>query len=929
MWVFYFPLPDTYDTPFTRYDTCMEIPQQKFKTPEEEIAFLREEIARREQDVLSRNREMDAADRDSVGKEVMREYAEHDPTMVLEKKHQLSPQAVAESHGAVEMAPHKVEEIVHIAYEKGIRNAMSVLERMNDPFLADEVHRELVRLIRNEKQVADLKEGMPLWKVLNMSLFEVALPHQPDESKQDNIKAIFAAMEQFYSGMQTISARKSNLCYTLEIAVSDKSDDIIFYIAVPNEFANLFEKHALSLFPHAVLRAQQNDYNIFVEGGTSMVSVLELKKHPIYPLKLHETFEKDPLNVILNAFSKIERDGGGASIQIVVGDNADAYHTSYSGIVKRMEKGEKAEVSIRKSSIGGQLFEMVKDMASDQKKKDDLNNPDNKIDTEKIEIFGKKILSPVVDTNIRLAVSASTQPRAQQILTELESCFNQFQEMKGNQCSFKRLSGSKQQKTLRDFSFREFDSSYAVPLSLTELSTIIHFPAEGIESTPQFKQSRAKGVSAPLNLPNHGTLLGENDYRNVTTNVFLTPADRLRHFYVIGQTGTGKTTLIKNMVIQDIQEGAGVCFIDPHGTDIMHVISAIPPERIDDVIYFDPSNLETSLGLNMLEFDERMPEQKTFIVNELLSIFQKLYGANPESMGPMFEQYFRNSTLLVLEDPASGSTLLDISRVMADPVFRARKLAKATNPVVKQFWEKIATKAGGDQSLENFVPYITSKIDPLTANDYIRPIIGQQKSSFNFRDIMDTKKILLVNLSKGRLGELNANLIGMVIVGKILMAALSRVDDPTQSFPPFYLYIDEFQNVTTDSISSILSEARKYKLGLTVAHQFIAQLDEKIRDAVFGNVGSMAVFRVGTEDAAFLEKQFAPTFLTNDLMNIENRNAYVRILADGTPTQPFNLHTMKPVDYNAEYAQQIIEYSSLKHGTPRAVVDAAIKARYL
>ena len=907
----------------------MEIPQQKFKTPEEEIAFLREEMARREQEVLSRNREMDAADRDSVGKEVIREYAEHDPVMVLEKKHQLSPLAVAESHGSVEIAPHKVEEIIHIAYEKGIRNAMSVLERMNDPFLADEVHRELARLIRNETQVADLKENMPLWKVLNMSLFEVSLPHQPDESKQDDIKAIFAAMEQFYSGMQTISAHKSHLCYTLEIAVSDKSDDIIFYVAVPTEFANLFEKHSLSLFPHAVLRAQQNDYNIFVEGGVSQVSVLELKKHPIYPLKLHETFEKDPLNVILNAFSKIERNGGGAAIQIVVGDSADAYHAEYNSIVKRMEKGEKAEVSIRKSSFGGQLFEMVKDMATDQKKKDDPSNTDNKVDTEKIEIFGKKIQSPVVATNIRLAVSADTEPRAKQILTELESCFNQFQDMKGNQCTFKRFSGGKQQKILRDFSFREFDSSYAVPLSLTELSTLIHFPAEGIESTPQFKQSRAKGVSAPLNLPNHGTLLGENDYRNITTKVFLTPADRLRHFYVIGQTGTGKTTLIKNMVVQDIQEGAGVCMIDPHGTDIMDVIAAIPPERLDDVIYFDPANLETSLGLNMLEFDESKPEQKTFIVNELLSIFQKLYGANPESMGPMFEQYFRNSTLLVMEDPASGSTLLDISRVMVDPVFRARKLAQATNPVVKQFWEKIATKAGGEQSLENFVPYITSKIDPLTANDYIRPIIGQQKSSFNFRDIMDTKKILLVNLSKGRLGELNANLIGMVIVGKILMAALSRVDDPTQSFPPFYLYIDEFQNVTTDSISAILSEARKYKLGLTIAHQFIAQIDEKIRDAVFGNVGSMAVFRVGTEDATFLEKQFAPTFLTNDLMNIENRNAYVRILADGTPTQPFNIHTMKPNDPNSEYARQVIEYSTLKYGTPRLQIDAAIRARYL
>lgn len=906
----------------------MEIPQQKFRTPEEEIAFLREEIARREQDLFSRNKEMDDADRETVGKEVVREYAEHDPSMVLEKNHQLPPFAVAEAHGSVELAPHKIEEILHIAQEKGVRNALSVLERMNDPFLTDEVHRAFVTLIHNEKKVADLKEGMPLWKVFSMSLFEISLPHNPDESKQDNIKAIFSAMEQFYSGMQTISAHKSHLCYTLEVAVSDKSDDIIFYVAVPDEFSNLFEKHALSLFPHAVLHAQKNDYNIFVEGGTSMVSVLELKKHPIYPIKLHETFEKDPLNVILNAFSKIERDGGGAAIQIVVGDNAQEYHDSYTNIIKRMEKGEKAVASIRKSSITGSVYEMMREFATDKNKKDDPSNPDNHVDTEKIETFNKKVASPVVDTNIRLVVSASTQIRAQQILTELESCFNQFQDMKGNQCTFKRLLGGKQQAMLRDFSFRQFNSSYAVPLSLTELATIIHFPAEGIESTPQFKQSRAKHAAAPIDLPNHGTLLGENDFRGLTTKVYLTPLDRLRHFYVIGQTGTGKTTILKNMIVQDIQEGAGVCFIDPHGTDIVDVLSAIPPERMDDVIYFDPSNMETAIGLNMLEFDEKFPEQRTFIVNELLSIFQKLYGANPESMGPMFELYFRNSTLLVMEDPASGCTLLDISRVMSDTAFRNYKLSKALNPVVKQFWEKIATKAGGDASLENIVPYITSKIDPLTANDYMRPIIGQQVSTFNFRDVMDSKKILLVNLAKGRLGEINANLIGMIIVGKILMAALSRVDDLSQGYPPFYLYIDEFQNVTTNSIAAILSEARKYKLGLTIAHQFIAQIDEKIRDAVFGNVGSMAVFRVGTEDASFLEKQFTPVFTASDLMNIENRNAYVRLLSNGTPTTPFSLHTMKPHETDFEYVKQLIEYSSLKYGTPRSVVDAGIRARY-
>jgi hypothetical protein len=291
------------------------------------------------------------------------------------------------------------------------------------------------------------------------------------------------------------------------------------------------------------------------------------------------------------------------------------------------------------------------------------------------------------------------------------------------------------------------------------------------------------------------------------------------------------------MIIQDIHDGAGVCLIDPHGTDIEDVLAAVPADREKDIIYFDPSKQDRVVALNMLEYDYSKPEQKTFVVNELFSIFQKLYGGNPESMGPMFEQYFRNATLLVMEDPESGNTLMDISRVMADAAYRRLKLSKAQNPVVKQFWTEIATKAGGEASLENIVPYIVSKFDVFTANDYMRPIIGQQHSAFNFREVMDTRKILLVNLSKGRIGEINANLIGMIMVGKILMAALSRVDDSSKGYPPFYLHMDEFQNISTNSISAILSEARKYKLGLTMAHQFIAQLEENIKDAVFGNVG--------------------------------------------------------------------------------------------
>jgi hypothetical protein len=407
----------------------------------------------------------------------------------------------------------------------------------------------------------------------------------------------------------------------------------------------------------------------------------------------------------------------------------------------------------------------------------------------------------------------------------------------------------------------------------------------------------------------------------------MTPEDRLRHMYVIGQTGTGKTTLLKRMIRQDIMNGEGVCMIDPHGSDIQDVLSYVPKERLEDLVYFDPSNTARPMGLNMLEFDQRFPEQKTFVVNEMLSIFNKLFDMKVAG-GPMFEQYFRNSVMLVLEDPESGNTLLDVSRVLSNKQFRDMKISKCKNPLVVQFWKEIAEKAGGEASLANIVPYIVSKFDVFLQNDIMRPIISQEKSAFNFREIMDNKKILLVNLSKGRLGDINANLIGLIVVGKILMAALSRVDSFGKNLPAFYLYIDEFQNVTTDSISTILSEARKYKLSLTVAHQFIAQLEEKIRDSVFGNVGSIAAFRVSSEDAEYLEKQFAPVFTARDLMNIDNLNCYVKMLSLGRPEKPFNLFVPFPPKGDSSFIDKVKELSSLKYGKDREIVEAEIMKKY-
>jgi len=356
-------------------------------------------------------------------------------------------------------------------------------------------------------------------------------------------------------------------------------------------------------------------------------------------------------------------------------------------------------------------------------------------------------------------------------------------------------------------------------------------------------------------------------------------------------------------------------------------LSRIPKDRVEDLIYFDPAGRDRTMGLNMLEYDSAYPEQKTFIVNELLGIFNKLFDMKIAG-GPMFEQYFRNSALLVMDDPESGNTLLEISRVMSNKAFRDLKLSRCRNLSVKLFWKDVAEKAGGEASLANIVPYITSKFDNFLGNEIMRPIIAQEKSSFDFRKIMDEKKILLINLSKGRLGDINSHLLGLIIVGKILMAALSRADIPERERNDFYLYIDEFQNVTTDSIAVILSEARKYKLNLTIAHQFIGQLEENIKKAVFGNVGSMGAFRVGAEDGEFLAKQFEPVFDAGDLLNIDNYRAYLKLLIEGQSTRPFSIATLPFQKGDINFGKEAALLSLARYGRLRSQVDEEINKKF-
>ena len=919
---------------------------KQFNSPEEEIQYLKQIISDREK-TISAPQESEQAkfEREKIISEELSHYSVSDADRVLHEHYKMKPQEQWEI--ILELSPEthdkKMEEFLVMIQEKGILNTIQIARGLNNPHIDADFHRFLVEYIKKGLPTPGLKESLPVAKALRHTLYEVALPESKNkEDQKKTLKELISSMEQFYSGMLSVGGGSAGSSgdengenqFSIELVVADGSEEFVFYVSVPDGKKELFEKQFLSIFPDAKISIKKDDYNVFNESGACVGAVAKQSGKEIYPIKMYDQFDYDPLNVILNALSKLSKEGEGAAIQIIFNPVGNYYNKLYKEALDEIQKGESVKKSVDiRHTLWGNFTKATKEMAKETFKEMTKGDKPEKekpkvVDTIAVEQITKKISSPVIEVNIRAIASAANRNRAEDILANIESSFNQFENSLGNSIKFERKDRYQLADLLHNFAYRLYSKSDTTPVSISELTTMMHFPTDSIVGAHQLKQSKAGSAPAPLGLAQDGLFLGTNKYRNVETPVYITPEDRLRHFYVIGQTGTGKSTLLRNMIIQDIKNGEGVCFIDPHGSDVQDILAHIPKERYDDVIYFDPSHTERPMALNMLEYNQAYPEQKTFVVNELFSIFQKLYGGVPESMGPMFEQYFRNATMLVIEDPESGCTLLDVSRVMAVKSFRDMKISKCKNPIVVQFWKDIAEKAGGEGSLQNMVPYITSKFDVFLANDIMRPIIAQEKSSFNFREIMDNKKILLVNLAKGRLGDINSSLIGLILIGKILMAALSRVDSFGKEMPPFYLYVDEFQNVTTPSISTILSEARKYKLSLTVAHQFTAQLDEKIKDAVFGNVGNMAVFRVGAEDAEFLEKQFEPVFSANDIMNVDNMNCYVKMLSQGKPVRPFNIDFTWLPKGTPEIADSLKDLSYLKFGQDRNYVESMIMEKF-
>lgn len=761
-----------------------------------------------------------------------------------------------------------------------------------------------------------LNKSRALRESLEFVLFSVKMTKGSIEDAQKTGKQEkdwIRLMEDFYSNLTSLNKEGIwGVDPWIALEIGKIKEQIFFYVAVPKRFEGFIEKKIYSIYPDAQVE-KADDYNIFAPTENVCCGYLKTTKPFYLPIKTYNYIETDPLSSITNILTKLDENEE-AAIQFVIKKGNNDWHTRAKMIINEVAQGKNFN-----QAIGATNF------LSAIKGKEESKTIQPKVDEDLLKMLEEKISKDSFETNVRLVVSIEDKKRCEDVFLQMANSFEQFNSPKTNNFRLIMLRGKSANELVYQYSFRLFDSSQKNILNSEELTSVFHFPTP-LTSTPNIKGVKAKNSAPPTDLPREGLLLGYNEYREEKKDVKMKGDDRRRHTYVIGQTGTGKSALLANMILQDINNGEGVGLLDPHGDLVDDILSKVPNERIEDIVLFDPTNLERSVGLNMLEYDRRFPEQKTFIVNEMMNIFDKLYDLR-QTGGPMFEQYTRNALMLLMDDPNEVYTLMEVPKVMADADFRHRLLAKCSNILVKEFWEKQAEQAGGEAALKNMVPYITSKFDTFISNDYMRPIIGQAKSSFNFREILDNKKIFLVNLSKGKLGEMNSSLLGLIMTSKLAMAAFSRVDTQESERKDFYLYIDEFQNFATNSISQILSEARKYRLSLIISHQFIGQLPDLIRDSVFGNVGTIISFRVGAEDAQFLEKEFAPVFNAHDLTNIDNFNFYVKMMMDGQISKPFNVKTYPPTKGNFERVKDIKDYYALTYGRSKEIIEQEILQR--
>lgn len=731
---------------------------------------------------------------------------------------------------------------------------------------------------------------------LEMVTIEVRLP-KDNEIKVDAAEQMFAS---FYS------LKKGGLLSFLEVEdvvsfeIVGKKADIRFYVSAPARIKDMVEKQIYGFYPAADIRVV-DEPNIFTEAGKVAHAAVRLKEAAYQPIKVYKELSTDTLAALTSSLSKME-EGEGGIVQILIrpaGSKVKKQGKSYVTSIK------KKEASPEKATF--------------------------KIDPKVLEKIDEKASRPQFEIVIRIVVSSTSLESAKAHLRNIKSAFGQFSSDLNSFSSAKIMFKG---GFMIDFIYKFFPiinlpyfKSISV-LSSEELATLFHFPNKTVE-TPHINWIKAKTAPVAAEVPaEKGIYIGKGYHRGVRRPVYISGEDRRRHVYIIGKTGVGKSVLLQQMALQDIIAGEGVCVIDPHGDLVDELVKYIPPERAEDVIYFDPSDTQRPMGLNLLE--AYTEEQKHFMTTAIINLMYKLYDPQRTGIiGPRFEHAVRNAMLSVMSD--EGATFIEVVRILSDPKYVQETLPKITDPIVRRYWtDQIAQTTDFHKS--EVLDYIVSKFGRFVTNKTMRNIIGQSKSAFNFRTVMDEGKILIINLSKGKLGEENSNFLGLVLVPKILVAAMSRQDTPAEKRRDFFLYVDEFQNFATPDFATILSEARKYRLNLTVANQFIGQMDEEVKNAVFGNVGTLIAFRVGVTDASYLAHEFQPVFGEPDLINVDRYHAYTKTIVDNEPVPPFSVNMTKEMEKVKEEAHEkiaktIIELSRLKYGKPKEMIEAEIEQR--
>lgn len=792
----------------------------------------------------------------------------------------------------------------------------------------------------------------------DMTLFLVMMPKydlkERDELMKKEEKELIGNMEQVFASF--LYLRRPGFFtkifrdmprVSFEIASQTGGTDISFYVAAPKYLETTLEKYIQGVYPRAVVEKVPQDYTIFEPRGVTAAAYMKLEYPDVFPINTYKNFDKDPLAAISNTLSKIAADEG-AAVQLIISPfPQQKWKRIGYNVTSKIKEGQTVAAAAReafRSPIVDALITLTTSMFSRSKSKED-KPPEvsigegfftqkeiqpgmriTQVDEQTFQAIQAKAQKQVFLSNIRLVASAKTKERAEEILEHLMGGFGQFSLHSLN--SFKPHELKRKgrlKKFVYDYSFRNFVPAQGNILNIEELTSIYHFPTRYIE-TPHIKAARSAVAPPPTVLPQNAGLsvIGKVVFRGDEHEVaFMTRGDRRRHFYIIGQTGTGKTSLIQEMIRQDIQNGEGVAVIDPHGDLIEATLANVPKERVEDVVLFEPFDLARPMGLNMLEYET--PEQKDFAVQEMIAIFEKLFP--PEIIGPMFEHYMRNSMLAIMANNKNPGTLVEIPRMFTDNEFMEARLQEVEDPVVRSFWLREWKQTTGSTK-SDMLGYVVSKIGRFIENEMMRNIVGQPRSAFDLADIMEKGQIFLANLSKGQTGEINSSLLGLILVSKMQMAAMRRGRVPEEQRKDFYLYIDEFQNFTTNSIATILSEARKYRLNLIMAHQYIPQLQEEIKNAVLGNVGTIGAFRIGANDAEFLEKQFEPEFSRFDLVNLDNFTLILKLMIDNKIYPPFKASTIIPQGGNPEIVDPIKRISKLKYGRPKEFVAADIVHRF-